>query len=351
MNQFWKLSPLVLLLSACLDESYFGQFDQAEVLGFSVEGESAPAQILNDEGVIQVSLPATDDTALAIITSLTVSSLATASAQVGDEIDLSSPFDLVVTAEDGTTRHFSIERAGSSAGMGGETSMGGGGNTDCPSAIATYSITGLFEVSDTPANAGNGEFTIGPGTLTLRAVADGWGSYRVTILEYALPQYFVVDAPGAITTTDLQVTTRYDACGLAVGTLSGSSLVWDNCDYGPAPPHGTTKWTPQDILGGPGCLDGYHVLGTVTCSGAFCSASGVDFPLSVDDTYPQPLNTFTFTDDLSTFSMRAQGGPSQGQGHNGVEVPSSEPSRTWLGLDGTLIDVTCEPPPACGGED
>lgn len=347
MNQVWKLSPLVLVVASCLDESHFGEFDQAEVLGFSVDGEIAPAQILADEGVVQVSLPDTEDAAQATITSLTVSSLASASQQVGDVIDLSDTFELIVTAEDGKSRTWSIERADSGGGMGGDTSMGGGGNGDCAAPVATYSITGLFEVSDTPANAGNGEFTIGPGTLKLRAAPDGWGAYRVTILEYALPQYFVVDAPGAKTTTDLQVKTRHDACGLAVGTLSGTTLVWDNCDYGPAPPHGTTQWTPQDVVGGPGCLDGYHVQGTVTCSGAFCAASGVDFPLAVDDTYPQPLNTFVFTHDLATFSMRAQGGPAQGQGHNGVEVPSSEPSRTWLGLDGTLIDASCEPPPAC----
>lgn len=347
MNQFWKLSPLVLVVGSCLDEGRFGKFDQAQVLAFGVEGEIAPAQILTDEHTIQVSLPSDNDGEDVTITSLTVSSLATTSRKVGDVIDISEDFALVVTAEDGSKVDWIIERVASGGGgMAGSSGMGGGGE-DCPSPVLTYSISGLFEVSDTPANAGNGQFTIGPGSMKLRASPDGWGSYRMTILEYRLPQYFVVNAPGAVTTTDLQVTTVYDECGLAHGSLSKTSLVWDNCDYGPAPPHGTTKWTPADVLGGPGCLDGYHVQGTVTCAGAFCSASGVDFPLDVDDNYPQPLNTFLFSEDLTTFSMRAQGGPPEGVGHNGVEVPSAEPSRTWLGLDGTLMDVECAPEPVC----
>src|SRR6187402_2882829 len=121
--QVWKLSPLVLVVASCLDESHFGEFDQAEVLGFSVDGEIAPAQILADEGVVQVSLPDTEDAAKATITSLTVSSLASASQQVGDVIDLSDTFELIVTAEDGKSRTWSIERADSGGGIGGDTSM------------------------------------------------------------------------------------------------------------------------------------------------------------------------------------------------------------------------------------
>jgi len=350
MNKLIKLGPcaLVFLVVACLDEGRFGEFDQAQVLAFGVEGEIAPAQILSDDQTIQLSLPKGDDGQSVLIKTLQLSSLAQASQQIGDTIDVSDGFELLVTAENGTRLSWTVELVEASGGLGGSQGVGGeGGAGDCPSSVLSYSITGLFEVSDTPANAGNGQFVIGPGSMTLRAQPDGLGKYRMTMLQYSIPQKFVVDAPGAQTTTDLDVSTTFDACGLASGTMNGTTLVWDTCDYGPAPPHGTIEWAPDDVVGGPGCMNGYHVQGTVSCAGAFCSAAGIDFPLQVDDNYPQPLNSFLFSADFSTFSMRAQGGPAQGVGHEGVEVPSTEPSRTWLGLDGTLLDVSCEPAPSC----
>jgi hypothetical protein len=167
------------------------------------------------------------------------------------------------------------------------------------------------------------------------------------VLSYDMPQSFVVNAPGAVTTNESHAKAGPSECGLASGVLSGSILSWQSCDYGPTPPLGSTSWSPSDVVGGPGCLNSYTVTGQVTCSGAFCAASGVNFPITLNDIYPQPLNAMEFGDGMTSFSMRGLGAPPSGAGKNGVELPNQEPSRTWLGLDGTLIDQSCQPLPSC----
>ena len=65
-----------------------------------------------------------------------------------------------------------------------------------------------------------------------------------------------------------------------------------------------------------------------------------------DEIWDQPLNTFSLSSDLSTFTMRGLGGP-PGSDDSGVEVPNRSPSRAYFNLDGTESSRNLEATPAC----
>lgn len=341
-----------LLVASCYDEARFGTFDQSKVLTISFEGETAPSQIDSGDAVIQVTFAHDTNLAEVKLATLTVSSLAKASVSPGQTMNLRDEPFLLVTAEDGSTTNWQIEadllappgQGGGSPGLGGSGGEGG----ECESYVLTYQLTGTFSLTDTPGGLGNGVFSVGPGELSLRLVPTGAdGEAEATLLSYRMPQYFVVEAPGAVTTNDSEATAGPHECGLALGQLKGNTVSWAECDYGPSPPQGSTAWAPNDVVGGPGCIQGYQVKGSVTCTGSFCSVSGVDFPIVLDDDYPQPLNSFQFGPSFSTLSMRGIGAPPGNAGYDGVELPNVEPSRSWLGLDGTLVSQICQPLPSC----
>lgn len=351
----WATSLLVstalgaLALTACLDESSLGRFDQADVLAFSVENEAALTVIDSLNHEIDVTLTEGEDLSHTRVLSITVSALATASVQPGDVLDLSSDYPLIVTAEDGTKVqwliHGEARETGPDVGAGGQ---GGAGGMGCESYVANYQLTGTIETEGTPGGLGDAINTVGPGTMILRFVPSDPASAEVTVLSYDLPQQFLIEAPGARVTTDTHASAGPNDCGLAEGSFDGGRISWQSCDYGPAPPLGTTSWGADDVVGGPGCIRDFSVNGTVVCSGPFCSTSGVDFPITVDDLYFQPLNSFVFSDDLSTFAMRSEGAPAINASQVGVELPNNEPSRTFLTLDGTQLSLTCQALPVCG---
>lgn len=346
------------LASGCYGEGRFGTFDQAEVLTFAMAGEVTPSLIMSDSHRIEVTLGEEANLEQVEVQTLTLSSLSTASIAVEDLLDLREDFVFEVRAEDGTRSDWTIvtEQRTPSTGSGGSGDFGEGGAggeaggdgdepDSCPSTVATYQLTGTFQLTNTPGGLGDGVFPVGPGDLRVRYVPSGPGSGTMYILSYLMPQKFQVNAPGATTINDSSAQAGPDACGLAVGSLDGTVVNWRSCDYGPAPPLGTTSWGSSDIVGGEGCLNQYSVTGTVTCSGAFCAASGVDFPINLNELYPQPLNSFVFSEDFTTFTMKNLGAPPSNPGVPGVELPNKEPSRSWIGLDGTLVEQACEPLP------
>lgn len=341
-----------LAVASCYNEARFGTFDQSEVITLSFENEVSPSQINSEDSSIEVTLPADTDLTEVELATLTVSSLAQASATPGEVMDLSNDPVIVVTAENGSFTTWEIEaklldppgQGGGSPGLGGAGGAGG----DCESYVLTYQLTGTFSITDTPGALGDGVFTVGPGELSLRLTPTGQdGEADARLLSYQMPQYFVVNAPGAVTTNESEAKAGPDECGLAQGQLSGNTVSWAACDYGPTPPQGSTAWGPTDVVGGPGCVQGYKVNGTVTCAGTFCQASGVDFPIELADNYPQPFNSFQFGPSFSTLSMRGIGGPPSGDGYDAVELPNVEPSRSWIALDGTLLSQSCEAAPQC----
>lgn len=345
----WKLWSIVVALAVALVacDTPGEAFGEADVLSFAIEGELAPSKIDRRSRRIEVTLE-DDSRGAATVARLTLSSKAKSTLEEGDVLDLRASHAFTVTAENGENLEWEVlAQSDDPGGAGGQGGAGGG----CPSRLVTYRLTGRFEITDTPLGAGNAVREVGPGELELRITDVEGEASRVELISYQLTQHFVVDSAGVSVRTATETRAARDVCGLARGELERRLLTWGVCDYGPAPPHGTTDWGMSDVVGGPGCLNGYHVEGRIECSGLFCGASGVDFPLVLDEIYPQPLNSFEFSQDLETFSMEGLGAPALNAGRPGVELPSSQPSRTWLSLTGARTSTVCEEPPSCPAAD
>lgn len=326
-------------------------FSEAEVLAFAVEGELKPSRIDRAQKRIDVTMKSQVALQAAVLEKLEISSRAEASIRIGDSLDLSDRVRFTVEAENGVSAEWIVQGAvGKVEGDGDDDedpSIGAGGAGACDSEVLSYQLSGSFEITDTALGAGDGVHTVGPGALKLRLTKLSDGSVEARLLSYEMTQQFTAGNSLARVRTDNQIDAGPKECGLALGTLKKDVIEWAACDYGSAPPLGTKSWSWSDVVGGPGCMNGYHTKGRIECSGAFCGAAGVDFPLDVDETYPQPLNHFEFSSDKRSFEMKDRGAPQINAGRGGVEVPSSEPSRTWLGLQGTLLSRSCEPAPTC----
>jgi hypothetical protein len=239
---------------------------------------------------------------------------------------------------------------GSTSGTGGSTAASGtGGGSACADTwVITYGLAGQFSITDTPFGAGNTMQPIGPGTATIRfqdnAGMTAPGSAQ--LLSYHMTMMFQVSSQGLVVTTNVEANSGPSECGVARGTLNGMNLVWDTCAYDPM------TWTTQAAGMGPGCVQAYHTTGNVNCNDmspfATCMTGGLmngDNPQ--DTTWDQPLNTFVFSADLSTFQMRSLDGPMPPMGASGVEIPNNSPGRTWISLDGTEQARMLQPTPAC----
>lgn len=236
-----------------------------------------------------------------------------------------------------------------SAGMSGSAGSGGSGDAgpgNCgQSFVVTYTINGKFTIANTPLGAGDSQNNIGPGELAIRFTGtSGPAAGRAALLSYRMPQVFTVNKSGVVVATNVTATAAND-CSAASGTVAGTTLAWATCTYGAG--HGTTEWGPASGASGPGCVQHYNSKGNVNCMGALCSAGGLaegDNPQDV--TYDQPLNSFVFSADFKSFTMRGAGGPA-GSDDKGVEVPNNAPGRTWLNLDGTEKERKQLATPAC----
>ena len=255
-----------------------------------------------------------------------------------------------------------VGATGGSDGSGGATGSGGGdtGGTGgaggsagaaCESYVITYDITGKFNITGTPLGLGDAENDIGSGELAIR-FADGGnapapGSAR--LLSYRMPMNFAVATAGLTVTTNIVASAAHDDCGRAEGTLSGTTLGWATCTYGAG--HGTPDWTPDGAASGPGCIRDYNSSGNVNCNDQSAVASCAQGDLQdgdnpQDETFDHPLNSFVFSEDLSSFQMRGAGGPA-GSDDKGVETPNRAPGQTWWNLDGTEKSREKMPTPAC----
>ncbi|MCB9586619.1 MAG: hypothetical protein H6718_14560 [Polyangiaceae bacterium] len=205
---------------------------------------------------------------------------------------------------------------GSAAGGSGNAGNGGTGNTgNCPGATAwevTYDLTGsIFEISGTFSGAGDQVNVValpyeaddhwGPATMVIRfADVDGNpGVGAAQVVSYTATQDFVVNSTGISVHTDLAVDARPTGsqCGTAEGSLSSDTLAFT---------------TP---------MRNYHTKGAITCTGgALCNLAN---PRDVDETKDQPLNSFTFTNGVSAFTMPK------------VSVPNTDNATTELSFIGT----------------
>jgi len=157
----------------------------------------------------------------------------------------------------------------------------------CPVWDIEYALSGKLQLSDTPLNAGNGVYPVGPGTLVLRFDRRE-GHPQVALVSYRMPERFRVDAKWAFWTTHVttNATTRATPpgpCGhVAEGAMHGNTLTWTT---------GT---------------QGYRTDGTLSCNGSLCGSHGAPprgtSPLHVGPTSVR-LRPFEFSPDGKTFTM------------------------------------------------
>ena len=221
----------------------------------------------------------------------------------------------------------------------------------CPDSwVLTYSLEGRVDITNTPLDIGNADALVGgleTDEVVIRVPDDGGmpGNGQVLLTSFALIQDFVVSVNmfGEIAiVTDLLLTAD-DECGVASGELVGSTVVWDECNYGAE--HGTNEWSPDQAAYGAGCINDYRVEGSVECVDDSLLASCSDGWLeegenSLDYVYNQPLLDFAFdATDLERFTMKGT--------DYGTEVPTYTNNRTWLSLEGELKSMSLEPTPDC----
>ena len=124
-----------------------------------------------------------------------------------------------------------------------------------------------------------------------------------------------------------------------------------------------SRFTPADVIEGPGCLHGYQSVGSVFCQGSptLCSAGLLEQGSNGhDDEWSQPWNDLHFGEGFATVELAGteailvdgedepvpvcQGSPlgSSCKGEEAVEIPSANPSRTWLSFTGALISNSCD---------
>ncbi|MCB9680538.1 MAG: hypothetical protein H6733_03630 [Alphaproteobacteria bacterium] len=194
----------------------------------------------------------------------------------------------------------------------------------CPPAcdrwIATYDLEGsvfsidaLVDFDITVTQPYSADDHMGPGTMVVRFEDDGGapGGGNAEILSYSLTQNFVTSAFGLVTiTTDLQNDAGPQTCGVSTGTLAGTTLGWDV-----------------------GAMTDYCSVGTISCAGILCGTSGAPpsgTPQSINDCSDFPLNDFTFSSDLTTFSSTP------------VVVSSDANQTTTMTFQGTMTSLTLD---------
>lgn len=183
------------------------------------------------------------------------------------------------------------------------------------STLITYALTGKFKLSGTTMGMGDGEWPL-PGTdirtggtpavtaatLTLRVDADGkHAAITAFDLGHNIHQKPKV---GPEIWTNIVHTSKKDVCGVAKGTIAGTTLTWDTCTL-PAN-YGKIEWVTTETASGAGCLVDAGSEGNIYCSGSTCSMGQLvegDNAVTRPPQWPQPLANFTFAAaDLKSFS-------------------------------------------------
>jgi hypothetical protein len=221
-------------------------------------------------------------------------------AACGDDDD---EFGTPTAADTTTTTDSTGTAGGGTGGQGTTTSTGTGtgtgsgtGGAACATWLVTYDLTGstylidaMMDYTITVQTDYDADRNMGPGTMVLRFDDDGGAPAAgpVTIVDYSLRQNFVTGITGAMVTTDIQTTAGPEPCGVATGTLTGTTLAWSPAEAAPY------------------CRDGQ-----VSCAGGLCGSFGsppanAPFVFDNDCTAALPLDDFEFGSDVSSFTMAA----------------------------------------------
>ena len=108
LNKQLYITLLALVMVSCVKEDYFDLSEYGNIKSIEVSNQASTAVIKNKELSVQVEIPAGVDLATIKIQKLTLSSFASANVQVGDILDLNTPQQIIVTAENGTKHSWTI---------------------------------------------------------------------------------------------------------------------------------------------------------------------------------------------------------------------------------------------------
>jgi len=158
----------------------------------------------------------------------------------------------------------------------------------CPAWDVDYLLAANLELRDTPVGAGDGQYKIGPGNMTLRFEdRGGLPAGRAKLMTYTMRESFQIVSKNLFWTTTVTTDTRTaatpDRCwSAAEGMLDGRTLKWS---------------TP---------VRGYHTDGTLTCDGSLCGKFGAP-PAGTSDLRIAPhdvtLGPLAYGEDGKTFKM------------------------------------------------
>jgi hypothetical protein len=188
-----------------------------------------------------------------------------------------------------------------------------------------------FDIRDTPFGAGDQLNLIGPGSMTVRYQADELGDVRVDstaeIVQLNLVQEFWVESTLFGTTTT--VTTDLDV-EIPDNRWNGNPLGYVD----PGSAQGTVNGNVVSFATG---LAGYHTYGYLSCTGSFCSQSG----LPGDGSLVWEESTIVLA--LEALNFYGAGIPGTGFTTDQIQVPTTEPANTYLILRGVESSSTFVP--------
>lgn len=99
---------MLLSFSACINEDHFGKYDQAKILALSLENQVGAVNIDHDALLITLLVDESSDIQKLKINTLEISSFATVSPALGEVVNFSKEVLFTVTAENGTTRVYTV---------------------------------------------------------------------------------------------------------------------------------------------------------------------------------------------------------------------------------------------------
>lgn len=166
----------------------------------------------------------------------------------------------------------------------------GVGEDPCKVVDVEYALAATLQLVDTPLGKGDGNYTIGPGTVVLRFDRRAESRPpRAKMIEYRMQEHFTIQTTAlfwsatVVTATSTHATP--DSCeDVADGVLADRKLLWSSP------------------------VRGYATDGELTCEGSLCGKFGAPpagrSPFHVAP-HPVQFSSFEFAADNKTFTMRS----------------------------------------------
>ena len=102
------IAVLIPIGVSCISEDYFGKYDKARILDFSIENQVGTVNIDHDALLITVLVEESSDLSVLKVNTLTVSSFASVTPLQGETVDFSDPVIFTVTAENGDKQEYTV---------------------------------------------------------------------------------------------------------------------------------------------------------------------------------------------------------------------------------------------------